>query len=194
MTLMFRTLTVASIALLAACAHPISIAPDLSKVDASASGLRPKTVGLYMPAAEKSSQATTPGGGGDKVSYYPYRDLEGGLYKMLGNVFEKVVVVSSPNDLESLVRGNVAYVVQPRIITQSSSDSLVTWPPTFFQIQLSSTFTDAGGTKISEVSVTGVGNATFSEFSGDFSLAAKRASLDVLAKAQKAISEDPKLK
>jgi hypothetical protein len=177
-----------------ACAHPIVISPDLDKIEAASVSPRPKTVGLYIPPAEKAIQVTTPVGGGDKIAYFPYRDLEGGLYKVLSNLFEKVVVVSSPTDMEALIRDKVALVVQPQIATQSSSESLLTWPPTFFQVQLSCTFTDAGGTRVSEVLATGVGKATFSEFSSDFPLAAKRASLDALSKIQRAIADDSKLK
>ncbi|MBL8395346.1 MAG: hypothetical protein JNK99_11475 [Candidatus Accumulibacter sp.] len=73
-------------------------------------------------------------------------------------------------------------------------DSFVTWPPTFFQVQLSCTFADVLGSSVAEVFVTGVGQAEFAEFSSDFSLAAKRASLDALQKAQTAISSEPRLK
>lgn len=191
---LFCLLAMAAVAALTGCAHPISMSPDLAQLEPTGAKPVPRVVGLYLPAADKAAQVTTPGGGGDKISYYPYRDLEGGLYKVLGNVFEKVVVVSSPNDLENLVKNNVAWVVQPKIITQSSSDSMLTWPPTFFQVQLACTFTDTGGSKVSEVFVNGTGNATFSEFSSDFALAAKRASVDVLKKTERAIAADPKLK
>jgi uncharacterized membrane protein YoaK (UPF0700 family) len=137
---------------------------------------------------------TTPGGGGDKVSYFPYRDLESGIFKILGNIYDRVVLVSSPTDVEALAKSGVSVVAQPQIITQSSSDSVLTWPPTFFQVQLSCTFTAIGGAKIAETFVTGTGNAEFSEFKSDFSLAAKRASEDALKKTQSAIVAEKRLK
>ena len=130
---------------------------------------------------------TTDGGGGDKVAYYPYRDLESGLFKVLGNVYQRVVVVSAANDLEALAKSGVSLVARAQIITQSSSDSVLTWPPTFFQVQISCTMTDIGGTKIGEMFVTGTGRAEFDEFKSDFSLAGKRASEDALRKTQGAM-------
>ena len=180
--------------LLAACAHPISLAPNLTKLDPPTTAARPGTVGLYVSAADKERQVITPGGGGDKVSYYPYRELEAGIYKTLGSVYERVIVVASPTDVDALTKAGVSMVARPQIITQSSSSSLLTWPPTDFQIQLSCTFADVGGTAIAETLVTGVGHADFGEFKSDFSLAAKRAAEDALNKTQKAILAEKKLK
>ncbi len=194
MKILLRLTTVSLTALLVACAHPISTAPDLSKLDTPSAPPRARTVGFHVPAGDKALQVTTPGGGGDSVSYYPYRDLEGGIYMVLTNTFEKVVVVSDPKDVAALARDNVTLVVRPKITTQSSSDSVITWPPTFFQVQLSCTFTDVLGSSIAEVFANGVGRAEFAEFSSDFSLAAKRASLDALQKAQRAIGNDSKFK
>jgi hypothetical protein len=105
-----------------------------------------------------------------------------------------VIVVASPTDVDALTKAGVSMVARPQIITQSSSSSLLTWPPTDFQIQLSCTFADVGGTAIAETLVTGVGHADFGEFKSDFSLAAKRAAEDALNKTQKAILAEKKLK
>ena len=179
---------------LAACAHPISLAPNLTKLDPPAGAVRAGTVGLYVSAADKERQVVTPGGGGDKVSYYPYRELEAGIYKTLGIVFERVIVVASPTAVVALSKAGVSMVARPQIITQSSSSSVLTWPPTDFQVQLSCTFADVGGTAIAETLVTGIGHADFEEFKSDFSLAAKRAAEDALNKTQKAIIAEKKLK
>ena len=194
MSLLRRYASLLCALLLAACAHPISLAPNLTKLDPPASVARPGTVGLYVSAADKERQFITPGGGGDKVSYYPYRELEAGIYKTLGSVYERVIVVASPTDVDALTKAGVSMVARPQIITQSSSSSLLTWPPTDFQIQLSCTFADVGGTAIAETLVTGVGHADFGEFKSDFSLAAKRAAEDALNKTQKAILAEKKLK
>lgn len=179
---------------LTACAHPISIAPDLSRLEPAALPAKRGTVGLYISPEDKARQVTTPGGGGDKIAYYPYRDLESGIFKILGNVYERVILVLSPKDVEALAKDGVSVVARPQIITQSSSESVVTWPPTLFQVQLSCTLTDISGTKIAETFVTGTGNAEFSEFKSDFSLAAKRASEDALKKTQSAIIAEKALK
>ena len=179
---------------LTACAHPISMSPDLSRLEPAALPAKRGTVGLFISPEDKARQVTTPGGGGDKVAYYPYRDLESGIFKMLGNVYERVILVLSPKDVEALARDGVSIVARPQIITQSSSESVLTWPPTLFQVQLSCTLTDIGGTKIAETFVTGTGNAEFSEFKSDFSLAAKRASEDALKRTQSAIIAEKALK
>jgi hypothetical protein len=187
-------LAVSTALLVGACAHPISIAPDLAKLGEPLPAARPATVGLYISPEDKARQVTTPGGGGDKVAYYPYRDLESAIFKVLGNVYERVVVVVSPTDVEVLAKSGVSVVARPQIITQSSSESALTWPPTFFQVQLSCMLTDIGGTKIAETLVTGTGRAEFDEFKSDFSLAGKRASEDALKKTQSAILAEGALK
>lgn len=194
MDTLFRWISLAFALTLTACAHPISLAPDLAKLDASGVTARPGAVGLYISSEDKARQVVSPGGGGDKVSYFPYQDLESGIFKVLGNVYERVIVVASPSDVETLTKNGVAVVARPQITTQSSSESIVTWPPTFFQIQLSCTFTAIGGTKIAETFVTGTGRAEFEEFKSDFSLAAKRASEDALKKTQSAIIAEKALK
>lgn len=178
---------------LAACAHPITVAPDLDKL--AAPGLsRPGTIALYISEEDRGRQVITPGGGGDKVSYYPYRELESALFKVLGSIYERVVSVRSPADVEGLKASGASLVALPRITTQSSSESLLTWPPTFFEVQISCTFTDAGGTRIAETVVTGTGKAAFTEFKSDFSLAAKRASEEAVRRFHTAVIEEVNLK
>jgi hypothetical protein len=194
MTRMMSSMAVSAALLLAACAHQISIAPDMTKLGEPASAARPATVGLYISPEDRARQVTTPGGGGDKVAYYPYRDLESGIFKVLGNVYERVIVVGTPTEVEARSKSGVSVVARPQIITQSSSESALTWPPTFFQVQLSCTLTDISGTKIAETFVTGTGRAEFAEFKSDFSLAGKRASEDALKKTQGAILAEKALK
>jgi hypothetical protein len=194
MIILLRWMSLLCLVALGACAHPISIAPDLSKFDASGPSVKSGTVGLYVSTEDRARQVITAGGGGDKISYYPYRDLESGIFKILGNVYERVIAVSSPTDVEALKKSGVSMVARPRITTQSSSESIVTWPPTFFQVQLSCTLTEVGGAQIAETFVTGTGNAEFSEFKSDFSLAGKRAAEDALKKTQSAILAEKALK
>jgi uncharacterized membrane protein YoaK (UPF0700 family) len=104
------------------------------------------------------------------------------------------MLVPSPTDVEVLAKQGVSVVARTEISTQSSSDSFITWPPTFFQVQLSCTFTDISGTTIAQTFITGTGNAEFSEFKSDFSLAGKRAAEDALKKMQWAIIAEKNLK
>jgi hypothetical protein len=175
-------------ATLVGCAHPISLNPDLGKLKGGAQDKAPQAIGLNLSAADLQREVTGPGGGGDKVSYLPYRDLEPGLYLALGEVFAKVNKVSGSADPKVASEG-LNYVFSPKIATTSFSPSLFTWPPTVFTIEISGPISNAQGKVVDEVRVMGDGRAEFEEFKGDFSLSAKRAADDVLAKLIKALRE-----
>ena len=68
--------TLLLVAVLAGCAHPISLSPDLARVTSATATKIDKKAGLSLADADRSREVTTPGGGGDKLSYFPYRDLE----------------------------------------------------------------------------------------------------------------------
>ncbi len=169
------------VAVITGCAHPISLAPDLNKVPQASAKIN-KTVAYYVSAEDLAREVETPGGGGDKVKYAPYRDLEAGLYKAFSQVFDNVVKLKSPADAAAIGSQGVAFVIKPTITTNSSSDSVLTWPPTQFSVDILSSVTDAAGKPLLSLRSSGQGAATFSEFSSDFSLSAKRASEDALAK------------
>jgi hypothetical protein len=181
------------IAVLAGCAHPITITPDLAAVSTSGVTLIKKNVGYYMAPEDKARQFTTAGGGGDKISHFPYRDLDAGIYKVLSNVFQNVSILKSATDTETIRKDTIIYVFVPEIVPSSLSDSLITWPPTSFTLLLTCTVYDAGGKVIGKKTVVGNGAATFDEFKADFSLAGRRASADALAKLQVLLSKDPDL-
>lgn len=183
-----------SVLLLTACAHPIVMSPDITKIEPSA-GVKPlaKNVGYYIPADIREKEVTTPSGGGDSISYKPYKDIETALYKMLGNVFSKVTLLKTPNDAETIAKQSIAYVITPDIKTTSSSPSPFTWPPTKFTVDLNGEITDAAGNKVGKITVQGQGAAEFDEFKNDFSLSAKRAAQDALLKMQTMLLNMPEL-
>ena len=179
---------------LSGCAHPISMAPDLAAVEKLASGpLIDRKVGYYLSDASRATEITTPGGGGDKVRYFPYRDLEAGLYKTLGTVFRDVAKVSSADDAVAIREGGLSLLLKPEISTTSFSDSVVTWPPTLFVVKLTCVVKDAQGKTIDTISTEGSGRAEFTEFKADFSLAAKRASNEALKNLAQALRQSPAL-
>jgi hypothetical protein len=178
-------------AALIGCAHPITMNPDLATVKGDGSPLIDKLAGYHMTDASRAIEITTPGGGGDKVRYFPYRDIESGFYKALGEVFKGVTKVADPKDAESLRKSGVNLLITPEISTTSFSDSVLTWPPTQFTVVLTCKVTDAGGQVLDTVKVTGDGRASFDEFKSNFSLAAVRASNDALARLIKALRESP---
>jgi hypothetical protein len=153
-----------------------------------------KIAGYVMTDADRAKQVTTEGGGGDKISYFPYRDLEKGLRDVLKALYSDVVLVNSPSDFETFKRDGIGIIFAPEIYTSSNSDSAFTWPPTQFSIDLSSTVTDVEGNMLARVRVVGQGAASFSEFKEDFGLAGRRATQDALEKLRAEIRANPRLR
>lgn len=177
------------------CAHPITMNPDLAAVAAPAGAVPiAKKVGYHMPDALRAVEVTTPGGGGDKVRYFPYRDIEPGFYKALSEAFTGVSKVQNPKDVAALQAGGISLLITPEVTTTSYSDSAFTWPPTQFTVRLVCAIADANGKPVETISVSGEGAATFAEFKNNFSLAAVRASNDALGKLIKALGESPALR
>ncbi len=178
---------------LAACAHPMNIKPDVAALQPVQNRI-PKNVGLYIPPADHALEVTTAGGGGDKVRYHPYADLETGIYKVLGDVFANVTAVSAPNDPGVIAQHSLSYIVTPSITTTSSSSGVFTWMATDFTVEVVCRVTDPQGKEVATVSSTGVGKADSSEVRSDFSIAGERASNEALEKLQQAFLQAPQLK
>lgn len=164
------------VALLTACAHPISLEPT-STPKRDEAQLVAKKVAYVMTDADRAKQVETPGGGGDKISYYPYRDIEKSLREALRSVYADVMVLRAATDTKDT---GVQYVFAPEITTTSSSPSAFTWPPTKFSTELACTVTDASGAVVARFKVAGDGAAEYEEFKSDFSLSARR-SVQVVA-------------
>ncbi len=171
----------AAVLLVTGCAHNINIAPSLETPSTSSAERANKTVGLFISAEDRALDVESPGGGGDKLSYKPYKDLEGSLFFALSNVYSKVEALTTPNAAEK----NVSLVFAPKLATTSSSSSAFTWPPTDFSVTIQMTALDRAGKVLWKEDVTGNGKAEFSEFKTDYPLAARRASKDALDKLEK---------
>ncbi|KWR88469.1 hypothetical protein RM96_19765 [Cupriavidus sp. IDO] len=185
---------VASAAVLAGCAHPIVMATEKSAPTEALAQKIDKNVGYVIPAGLREKEIVTPGGGGDKVSYFPYRDIELPMYSTLSNVFANVSKLKAPNDEAAIRNGQISYIVTREMVTDSSSDSALTWPPTQFTIKLTCTVTDLTGAIVLKKEVSGVGKAEFSEFKRNFALSAHRASEDALKQLQAALASAPELR
>ncbi|CAG4892605.1 hypothetical protein [Paraburkholderia saeva] len=192
-----------AVASLAGCAHDITISGDPAAFTTSTKSAATstdnatpinKTVGLVITDDLRTKEVVTPGGGGDKVAYKPYRDLELPIYVELGQVFKNVVKLNTTPDQATSLSKNLNYVVTPTISTTSSSPSLLTWPPTDFSVTLVCTVTDPDGKLVTKKEVTGSGHAEFSEFKRNFGLAAQRATLDAVQKMQAAMQDSPELR
>lgn len=178
---------------LAGCAHPMNIRPDIDALQPAASRIQ-KNVGLYVSPANHALEVTTAGGGGDKVSYHPYADMETGFYKALGNVFASVTVVNSPHDAGAIAQHSINYIVEPTITANSSSSGVFTWMATDFTVTVTCRVTDAEGKDVTAVSATGIGKADSAEVRHDFSIAGERGSTDALQKLQAAFLQTQALK
>jgi hypothetical protein len=175
-------------AVISGCAHPISLAGNVAGLAGTGTGKLDKAVGLSMTDEDRKREVIGPGGGGDKVSYLPYRDLETGMYIALSETFARVSRVNGISDPKVKADG-LNYVVTPALSTTSYSPSIFTWPPTIFTIELTCKVIDADGKAVTEVRVMGEGRAEYEEFKGDFSLSAKRAAEDALKKLIKALAD-----
>ena len=109
-----------------------------------------------------SLEVTTPDGGGDNVRYYPYRDMDAGYAQMLGNVFSDVIKMQAPSGLAKL-EADLDYVVQPEIMTSSGGSGLLTWPPTNFSVDMTSSIRDMSGSLVAKPRVLGIGAANTRE-------------------------------
>jgi hypothetical protein len=183
----------ASLVLVSGCAHQIAITPDATpKRDTS--NLSAKKVAYLMTDAQRNTQVTTAGGGGDKVSYYPYKDLEKAIRDALNAVYSDVQVVKSEIDIGKMKEENLSYIFKPTITTTSASDSMFTWPPTSFKIDLNCIILDENAKPSAEFTVTGIGRAEFSEFKMNFGLAGSRAANNLSEKLKAEIMKNKNLR
>jgi hypothetical protein len=176
------------------CAHPISMNPNLDKIQSQSAVRIDKQVGFYISDASKALEVTTAGGGGDKVRYFPYRDIETGFYKALAEVFQGVSKVKEPQMTDDMRKSGITLLIVPEIKTSSSSPSPFTWPPTQFTVTLVCTVMDSAGRLVRKLSVTGEGKAEFDEFKANFSLSAVRATNDALSKLITALAQAPEFR
>lgn len=191
MKLLKLLLAIAIVGTLAGCAHSINVAPDLTKIDGQSEGFdyRSASVGYHIPSDLLSLEVTTPGGGGDNVRYYPYRDIEAGYERVLSNVFSGVVKLSSTPDYARIKQLGIDYIIQPQIVTGSGSTGFFTWPPTNFTVDLTNSIRDENGIVIADPRVVGVGTAETTERLSEHGVAGKRAMNDALSKMQAALLE-----
>lgn len=180
-------LAVLSLYALVGCGHSINITPPINTLNKEGVVKIDKNVGYYISSENMNKEVTTPGGGGDKVKYFPYKESEPALKTVLGNIFNQVVSVPAPNDAKFVADNKIAYIFTPEFTTDSSSPSPFTWPPTKFSMKINCNAADGSGKLLWQTVVEGEGQAEFDEFKHDFSLAARRASQKAFIKLQEEI-------
>ena len=184
---------VALAALLAGCSHPITMITETAP-PRSLAHLVPQKVAYVMTDAQRDQQVTTAGGSGDRVSYYPYRDLEKSIRDALRAVYRDVIVLRTAGDAKANEAAGVSLVFTPQIKTDSSSSSWITWPPTSFTAEVSCVVSDAAGAEVTRVRAVGNGTAEFGEFNGDYGLAARRAATRLTSQLSSEIRRNEKLR
>lgn len=160
------------------CAHTINIEPK--QMPSKSEQVIAKSAAILITEEDRKLKAVTPGGGGDKVQYYPYRDLEAGLTQTLKLSFQNITQINSESELNQAKEKNIDYILKPKIFTSSGSESFFTWPPTDFTINFNLRVFDQANNEIGSVNAMGVGKAEFSEFISDKGLAGKRAAENML--------------
>lgn len=192
-TIRFRAwLLLIPVVFLFGCAHPISIQPKIdSLVRASDAPERlKKKVGYYIPEASLGLEVTTPGGGGDSVRYFPYRDMEAGYRLMLSNVFEKSERLKDDLNPAEIQKAGLAYILQPVITTNSGSTGVLTWPPTNFTVDLTTQIRDATGALVASPRAVGTHSVSgIMEMGGNFGITGQMATQDALVKMQSMLLE-----
>ncbi len=188
---LYLSALLAAFSLIGGCAHSIVITPDAAKLGTPVAKPSANRVAYFISDEERARKVITPGGGGDKVEYAPYKELEAGIYRVLGNVFASVDQMKNENDSSFIADRKINFVMRPKITTNSSSSSPFTWPPTDFDVIIEIKATDNSGKVVWQDTVIGKGKAEFSEFKSDFALSAKRASEAALNELQKKLIGSP---
>jgi hypothetical protein len=180
---------IVAIALLSGCAHQIQLNPNTDAFVESDVIIN-TVVGYHISDEDRKKIVETPGGGGDKVTYSPYKDTESILFTVLSNKFKDVYLVKSLDDSSFIKENEIKLIFIPKIITQSSSSSPFTWPPTKFVFDLTVKALNESGEIVWQKNIKQTGEAEFDEFKSDFSLSARRAAEQTFLQLAKDIETD----
>ena len=169
-------ISILSILLFTGCSHKISINPSLKQIRATPIEKKiDLNVGYYISKYNRNLKVITPAGGGDKVEYMPYKDTESALNTVLSKVFNRVYSLELIGNKTYIESKKIKYIFIPTITTNSSSESIFTWPPTKFTVTLKCEAINLDGIKVWEETVHEKGRAELDEFKNNFSLSAQRA-------------------
>ena len=174
---------------LTGCAHQIQINPKTDEFSESIKKID-KVVGYHISDIDRKKVVKTSGGGGDDVTYTPYKDTETILFTVLSNKYKDVYLVKSLKDESFIKENEIKIIFIPKITTQSSSSSALTWPPTKFTVDLTVKAIDSRGEVVWEIEISKTGMAEYDEFKSDFSLSARRATEQVFLELAKELEQD----
>jgi hypothetical protein len=178
-------------AVLSGCAHPITITPVLSSIDRKDVTSIQRNVGYYISDQDRSKEVISPGGGGDKIRYTTYRDLEPALQKVLSNTFKNVQRMPALDDKKFIADNGISFVFVPQFETSSSSSGIFTWMATDFTVQMDCKALGSDGSVIWEKNIKESGHADSQELMKDMQLSSRRASEKVFMQLQAEINTNP---
>ncbi len=184
---LFLSMLILLLILATSCAHKISISPPLQQFDATEIPRIEKSVGYYISPDDLKKEVITPGGGGDKVKYLPYKESEPVLKTILSNIFINVYPVPSLNDNQFITSNNISYIFIPKIETNSSSRSMWIWPPSDFTVTLDCKAMDASGNEIWQKKIISEAHMGLPDVARDHSLAGKVAIKKAFSELQQEI-------
>lgn len=169
-------LLLAAAVFLSGCAHKIQITPPLEDIrNAPLAEQYSGNAAYYISAENRAKAVITRGGGGDHITYAPYKETEAALNTILSRTFKRVYSLPSLADTAFIAEKEIRFVFTPLIHTDSSSTGIFTWPATDFTFELTCMVVDAEGNEVWEKTVTGKGHADFDEFMKDLGLSGRRA-------------------
>lgn len=172
---------------MAGCAHPVSLRAD---VNYPSDKTVDTAVGYFISDANRKLEVTTPAGGGDKMRYFPYRDLEPAILSTLGSVFRKVYSVPETGRAAYIADHHLTFVFEPVLTTDSSSHSAIFWPATDFDLTIKVTALNAAGQTVWNQEFTGHGHVDKGRSLVDVP-PAKAAAAEAFDKLRKALMDDP---
>ncbi|MDF1801199.1 MAG: hypothetical protein P1V81_18690, partial [Planctomycetota bacterium] len=171
---------------LASCAHSITITPELDPALKAGNPSQALKVGYYIDPVLRETEVVTDGGGGDNAAYYPYRDLEFGLFSVLRAVFPSVARLESGDP--ALLGEGLDALISTTIHT-TSSGGVMMWAPDSFGVVVTCRGIDRDGRQLFEVSGTGQAGASSSELMSDPGAAGRKAAARSLLDLRRQLDE-----
>jgi len=155
------------------CAHNNPISITAKDIEVNINKKYPFSIGYIISDSQIKEKVITLAGGGDKVEYYPYKDMVSPLHSLLERSFlnaRRLQSLQHSKDYE-----DIFLILETTIKTDSTSDSFMFWPPEQFNVNLSANVYDNEYNKIFKTKATGFGTATREEWMTDDGFAGKRA-------------------
>lgn len=195
LTLSSFILLFCAMSVLSGCAHRIDITPAVGSLngDYSADKIM-KNAGYFISEENRNLEVVTPAGGGDKVKYYPYKEMESGLSHVLGSIFTEVYALRSLQDQELVTSKKISYIFIPAITTDSASRSAWIWPPSEFWVTIDCQALDGAGKVIWQTNLKSEALLGLPQVYRDHSLAGRTAAEKALNELGGRIAKSPEFR